>query len=387
MRKIVSICMLFLLTGCWDLQEITEIGLVTALAIDLDSETGEYILTTQFLRPAAQSTVATESEKPYITVTATGGTITELLRNVDKSVDRRSFYAHNKVIIISEELAKQGILSLFETFQRDQQVRSYVWIGVAKNTEAKLILEKAQTGISTIPANFLYNLFEDAGSDTVASNLLKFYKEVIQEGNNPVIGVIELSQLKAESQSTIKLKGGAVFKRDQLVGYLNDRETANYNWFKDQMENRDLGSLIVEAEKHPVSLNIIRNERTVTPKVQRDGSIVYKVKIKQFMELAEQQDTQHYHAHKDIRKYVLEIQKRAEEEMKNRLTKLFEKAQMEFQTDFLGFGDLLRKHEPKKWNEVKDNWEQAFSDVTFEIDVVCEIENTGLIRGTLEPSL
>ncbi|MFC4386285.1 Ger(x)C family spore germination protein [Gracilibacillus marinus] len=387
MRKLLSLCMLFILTGCWDLQELTEIGLVTAFAIDIDPDSGEYVLTSQFIRPSAQSPVTTENGDPYVTVSATGKSITELLRNVDQSIDRRSFYAHNKIIIISEEVAKKGILTLFESFQRDQQVRSYVWIGIAKGTKAKELMESAQSGISMIPANFFYNLFQDAGPDAVASNLLKFYKEAIQQGNNPVIGVLELNQMTGENYSTIKLKGSSIFKKDELVGFLNDEETTSYNWFEDRLENSDLGSLIVEDKGVPISLNIIKNQRTVIPKITNNGEIVFKVTLRQHMELAEQQKTYHFKAHRDIQKLVLKVQKLAESEIEKRLKELFNKAQSEFQTDFLGFGDLLRKYEPQKWNEVKDNWEKVFSDVKFEIEVVCEIENTGLVRGTLEPSL
>lgn len=387
MKKILSICMLFFLTGCWDLQELTEIGLVTAVAIDMDPDTGDYMLTSQFLRPSAQSAVSSESGPPYVTVTATGKSITELLRNVDQSIDRRSFYAHNKIIIVSEDIAKKGIFELFESFERDQQVRSYVWVAIAKGTKAKDLIESAKSGISTIPANYFYNLFQDAGPDAVSSNLLKFYKEAMQEGNNPVIGVLELNQGAGENESTIKLKGSAIFKKDVLVGYMNDKETTNYNWYSDRLESSNLGTFILEDGGNQISLNIIKNRRSIIPTIRKDGSIVYQMKLTQYMELAEQEEPEHFQTHGDIRDYVLKVQKLAEKEMEQRLTALFEKAQSQVETDFLGFGDLLRKYEPQKWKEVKSNWEQAFLDVSFEIDVTCEIENTGLIRGSIEPSI
>lgn len=56
------------LVGCWDVQELTELGIVTAIAIDKDEETGEYILTSQYLRPSAESTFAPSQEEPFLIV-------------------------------------------------------------------------------------------------------------------------------------------------------------------------------------------------------------------------------------------------------------------------------------------------------------------------------
>ncbi len=141
--KIVAVFLsLLLLTGCWDRLELTEVGIITALAIDKNPETGEYILSAQYLRPAALSAVAPSPVEPFIVITSKGTTVSELIRKADQNVGRNGFYAHNKVVIVSEEVAKDGLLNLFETFQRDKRVRSYVWVAVAKGTMARTFLEK-----------------------------------------------------------------------------------------------------------------------------------------------------------------------------------------------------------------------------------------------------
>ncbi|GAE94446.1 spore germination protein GerKC [Gracilibacillus boraciitolerans JCM 21714] len=170
------------LVGCWDVQELTELGIVTAIAIDKDEETGEYILTSQYLRPSAESTFAPSQEEPFLIVSVKGRTISELMRKANHKIDRKSFYAHNKVIVVSEQVAKEGLVSLFETFQRKQEVRSYVWVAVAHETSAFASLEKQQNSISKLPADFLYSLFDNAEYDAVATNLLTFYKDALKMG-------------------------------------------------------------------------------------------------------------------------------------------------------------------------------------------------------------
>ncbi|KAB8137547.1 Ger(x)C family spore germination protein [Gracilibacillus oryzae] len=386
MRNVVLLLTLLFLTGCWDRQELTEMGIVTGIALDMNKETGEYILTSQFLRPASQSTVAPTPNEPFILISATGKTIPELMQKTNRNVDRNGFYPHNKVIIMSEEVAKSGVLHLFENFQREQNIRSYAWLAVAKGTSARSLLEKHKTSISSIPASFLNNLFMDANADAVSSNLLNFYKKALKKGESPVIAVLSIDEGVEMTPQTTKLSGGAVFDGDRLAGFLNERETMAYNWVKTKIRNETLGSYdFLSEDGSIVALALIDKNAKINPNVSKGSLDSFSIEVNLLTELSEHQPMKEFNENADIIHYLDNIEKQAEKKMKADIRHLTETAQKELESDILGFGDRLYKRYPSVWNKVKDNWRAHFKDLEIEVEVNVKIKNSGLIKGTLLP--
>ncbi|WP_073202651.1 Ger(x)C family spore germination protein [Gracilibacillus kekensis] len=386
MRKLMLILFIFItfLSGCWDAQELTEVGIIASMAIDKDENSGEYILTSQYLRPSAESTFVSSQEEPFLIVSIKGRTISELMRKANHKIDRRGFYAHNKIVVVSEEVAKDGLISIFETFQREQEVRSYVWLAVARETSAASILEKKHNSISKLPANFLYSLFDNAEYDAVASSLLTFYKDALEMGNSPVLGVLTIEDER--SQKDLSLSGGAVFKKDKLVGFISNEETMAYNWITNKNKNSQKGALTFPYKKNDyITLDLSELESKIIPKATNKSDIALTIKIKKTVEIAEQQEVNNFPQRKEVVQFIEEVEKKAEAEIESKIIQVISKAQNEFQADIFGFGDTLNKKNPKVWKQVKDNWEVEFSNVSIDLDVQVEILNSGLIQGSLKP--
>ncbi|SFM33512.1 spore germination protein KC [Gracilibacillus orientalis] len=386
MKKLIPFMMVILLTGCWDVQELTEIGIVAAMAIDMDEETGEYQLTAQYLRPSAESTFVASQDDPFLMITVTGRSISEMLRKTNHKIDRKGFYAHNKVVIVSEEVAKEGLLSIFETFQREQVVRSYVWLGVTRDTSAASVLEKQKNSISKVSANFLSSLFDNAEYEAVAFNLLKFYKQALRQGMSPVLGVLSFDQSNQNTEADVQLSGGAAFNKDKLIGFMNNKETMAYNWITNHGGSSAQGGLTFPyKEDKYATLKLIDINSSIKPKVTNEKDISYTIEIKKQVEITEQQELKKTETRKELPKLVAELEKQAEKEIENRVAEVIKKAQEEFQADIFGFGSSLRNKYPKVWKKVKDNWGQEFANVPYEIKVEVEILNAGLLQGSLHP--
>ncbi|MGP4042148.1 Ger(x)C family spore germination protein [Gracilibacillus sp. D59] len=385
MKKLIPFIMVILLTGCWDVQELTEIGIVVAMAIDMDEESGEYQLTAQYLRPSAESTFVSSQDKPFLMVTVKGRTIAELMRKTNHKIDRKGFYAHNKVVVVSEEVAKGGLLPIFETFQREQQVRSYVWLGVTRGTSAASVLEKQDNSISKVSANYLSSLFDNAENEAVSFNLLKFYKQSLKPGKNPVLGVMTFDESKQE-EGSVHLSGAAVFNKDKLIGFLNNDETMAYNWITLHGRSSKQGALTFPyKEDKYVTLELIDIDSNVKPKVTNETDISYTIEIKKQVEIAEQQELKKTETRKELAKLVAELEKKTEKEVEAKVAEVITKVQEEFQSDIFGFGASLRDSYPKVWDKVKDNWGEEFANVQYEIKVEVKILNSGLLQGSLHP--
>ena len=387
MKKYIVIICLLLLTGCWDRKELSDIGIIVGMAIDKDPETGEYIITSQYLRPAAESTQTPTPEQPFLVVSATGKTIAEVMRKANQTIDRESVFAHNKVIIISEELAREGLIPIIDTFQRGKQVRGHVWFSIAKDIEAKKLLQIKQEKISRVPANALSSLFQSSEYSATAVNLLTYYKEILCSGQNAVVGVLMREEIDYEPYERVKLSGAAAFKRDKLVGFLNKIETRGYNWITGGPTTiqgaMTLPSLLEEDKLVTVLLRDLKSE--IKPTVDKSNQITFTINVEQKLSMTGQEATVKLEDRKEIFDYLNELQGEAEKKIEEEIKGVIDKAQKDFQSDIFGFGEMLNKRYPKVWNKVKENWSETFATVPYTVNVRVEIITSGLLQGPFKP--
>ncbi|RKL66957.1 hypothetical protein CR203_14120 [Salipaludibacillus neizhouensis] len=387
MKILLVIISFLLLTGCWDRNELVDVGIVVGMAIDKDPDTGDFILTSQYLRPAAESTQTPTPDPPYLMVSTTGKTIPEVMRKANQTIDRRSFFAHNKVIIISEDVAREGLIEISDSFQRGKEVRGYVWLSIAKDIGAKELLEIKANNIARIPANFLNALFDNTEHNATASNLLTYYKKVLGAGINPVIGVLTREETDIDPFELVKLSGSAVFKEDKLVGFLDESETRGYNWVTEEgpTSNRgaiNLPSLLQEDKFVTILLKEVHSK--IIPKVENGDQISFTIEVDQNASLIGQEATVELESRKQISQYLSQIGAEGEKEIENEIKKAVDKAQ-DFQSDIFGFGEALNIENSKVWNKEKDNWAETFAEVPYTVNVHLNIKSPGLSQAPFKP--
>ena len=385
MKKAVFCCTcLLLLTGCWDRTELKQLGIVLGVAVDKDPDSGEFIVSTQMLRPGAISTQMPNTEKPVEKVVTSGKTIFEAIRKSNLEFDRKGFYAHTKVIVIGEDLAKDGLLPVLDFFQRGKEIRGYVFVCIAKNAQASEILGIESGGIQPIPAIRLRDMIEDTRFELkgVKINLLNFYKESIGSGIEPVVGVLKVEKDKF-SKKHVKMSGGAVFNKDKLVGYLNEHQTIGYRWCKSEVESGAVSIPSPVNENRYESVEVKKADTTIKPKV-KGKEISFTIHVEGEGIITEQEVMTSL---EDSTK-KLEHMKKTEEKMNKQIEKeiklAIEKAQKEFHSDIFGFGRALTKEEPKVWNEVKKDWNDRFAEAPYTVNVHFKINSTGLMRGPFQ---
>ncbi|MEH7417076.1 Ger(x)C family spore germination protein [Neobacillus drentensis] len=382
MKKAVFCCTcLLLLTGCWDRTELKQLGIVMGVAVDKDPDSGEFIVSTQMLRPGAISTQMPSTEKPVEKVVTSGKTIFEAIRNSNLEFDRKGFYAHTKVIVIGETLAREGLLPVLDFFQRGKEIRGYVFLCIAKNAQASEILGIETGGIESIPAFRIRDMIEDTRFQLKGAkiNLIDFYKESIGSGIEPVVGVLKIEKDKF-SKKHVKMSGGAVFNKDKLVGYLNEHQTIGYRWCKNEVESGAVSIPSPVNENRYESVEVKNADTTIKPTV-KGKEISFTINVEGDGIITEQEVTTSLEDNTKI----LEHMKKTEEKMNKQIEKdiklAIEKAQKEFHSDIFGFGRALNKEEPKVWNEVKKDWNDRFAEVPYTVNVQFKINSTGLMWG------
>ena len=79
-------------------------------------------------------------------------------------------------------------------------------------------------------------------------------------------------------------------------------------------------------------------------------------------------------------KVIEEMEKVLEEDVKKEIQSIIKKIQKTYKADVIGIGEHLSKFEPKKWREIKDDWDNIFPDINIDVSVDVKIRRIGLIK-------
>jgi len=365
------------LSGCWDRKEINQIGFAVGLGIDKDGN--NYQITTQMALPALLEGGGGGDEPPVWVVGGKGRTIFEAIRDVNTRSARRPFWGHLNVIVIGEEVAKDGLIPVIDLLSRGQELRRSNYIVVAQG-KARDILE-AQPKLESINAIFISHLIENRTGQSVApavtvNDLLVTLSSSGIESVLPRISALGqesfLPPKKEESgdsqegekkpKGILELRGAGIFKNDKLIDWMDEETTRGYLWVRGQVKG---GIVVVESPSEPgtnISLEIKSNKSKITPRVEK-GKIAIDIYISSTLNLVENAGFVSLESENDIQ----DLRQRTSEAIRKEINKAIEKAQ-ENQADFLGLGEHVRVQYPDMWRELQ--WSEVLQ--TMEISVYTE---------------
>jgi len=381
---ILIIIMQTLLTGCWGKKELSEYAMVVAMGLDKDSETGEFIVTNQVVKTSASKKEVSTSESLVQLNTTTGRTIFEALRNAVLKFDRKQYYAHCKIIVIDEALAKEGIMSTLDMLTRSYEIRDSVWLVIAKQSSAKKILSYKR-GLESVQGLYLNKLLnqQQYNIQGASADLLDFVKKEAGEGINPIIGTMivkkeitsPIEQTKSLEEYSIVSSGLAVFKKDKLLGYLDSKKTSAFNFVVGKVKSGIINVPSPGNEGTLITLEIKHAKSKITPQF-KDGEISFNIDINIKSNIVENQGTADI-SRIDIIESIEEEQKKI---IESEINSTIDHVQNEYASDIFGFGTSFSKKYPDEWKKIKNNWDEIFSVVKYTVKVKCSINQVGVIQ-------
>lgn len=377
--------------GCWNRREIESIGFVLAAGIDEAPEQGKIQVTVQIAKPFAigggEAVRGAADEKPFWTVSSTGYTVFEAVRNLLSQSPRRPFWAHNRFILIGEGLARKGIRDALDLFCRDGESRLRVWMVVVKGAKASDLLQ-AEFELERMPSEGGMGLLQGArqGLSTIGEGMLNdFLQRLEGEGIDPIATRAEIvprpqefdirGELKRETiGGSARLTGAAVFKDDRLVGWLNKPETRGFNWVMGKVRS---GIIVIENPREEgkfIGLEILGARGGFKPEV-RNGKVTVAVKIEADANVG---DVQGFIDLLRMPEAWSSMERRMATVIENEVLAAVAKAQ-ELGSDIFGFGAELNRRYPKKWaDEFRDRWDEEFRKIDVKVEVKAKVRRTGL---------
>ena len=386
MKRIMTLLIVIapLLTGCWSRHEINDVAIVLGVAID-KADNGKLRLALQIAVPKASggaggSGQGSGSTKSTMMVSAEGESIMEAYRIIQEKIPREIFFAHCRVIIVGEELARDGVSSVLDFFSRHRQSHLRYYLLFTKG-EAVDILHSSPQFESALAEEIREK--EKTGTG-VRVRVREFWERLLSDGEEPVAAQVSDLLIEKGSQNEKKESGtskripstigAAVFRGDRLVGWLNDEETRGILWIRSEFES---GVIAVSIPKEKGGGRIAAQIWKVSTKIKpifQNGKLKIKIETYGGIEIYENSSKL------DLGNPTVlsTLQSMFEKEVETRIHLTLDKAQKKLKSDIFGFGQEVNRSYPKMWEtDYKKRWNTIFPDTEVEVDSHITVQGTG----------
>ncbi|BCG61599.1 Ger(x)C family spore germination protein [Paenibacillus sp. URB8-2] len=378
-------------SGCWGRVELNDLSIVTASAID-KMEDGKYLLTLQIavptmLGPASGSgsggSGSGDGNKATVVVSEKGVTMLDACRRLQKKLPRQLFFSHSRIIIIGEQLAREGVAPVLDFFvrYRESRLRSYILFSEGKAAE----ILKFNAKWEKISAEEIRE--EEKRHVAIRIYLKDFFQMLLTDGIEPIAAQVALRQTEIDNEEgssggdmNTVISGSAVFRKDKLVGWLDDAETRGALWLRNELKT---SVVTVEISKDKGGGNIsamaVRKATKIKPilrdrKLRIQGDIYMENTVYENNSSLDMSDP----------KIIQYVEQELELETKRRIQSTIEKAQKTFNSDIFGFGNAVYRAYPKAWNrQFKESWDDVFPELEVDIKPHAKVVRTGLTNKSM----
>lgn len=374
---IFTLFIILLSSGCYNYKEINEMAIVSSIGIDKDDKTNKYIVSAQIMN----SKESEDSEDSQIIVyTKEGNTIHEALRSMTLESPRKLYGNHLSKIVLSEEVAKEGIDNVLDTFNRLTEVRNEFIITVVKDNKASDVL-KVLTSTETIPAEYVklsLKIADETSGLTYTTKLDEFISLYLKKGIDPVVPVLKIDKKTKKGTTTdnitttdpmskIVINNLAVTNKGKLETYLKTDEVIGYNFLRNQIQKMII-PVKCDNENNYASITILNN-KTKSNAVKKDNNYVINFNIKSEAIITE------YNCKSNLKneKVIEKLEKDTEKSIKKYIKKSLDK-QKETKGKFLGLERIIYLDYPKYNNE----------DYSVKYNVNVNLVRKGEIRNSIK---
>lgn len=335
MKKIIILIMIiFLVSGCYDCEELNNINIVTG--IGFDKEDDEYLVTLEITKSMGKEQNA---EKSSTTFEAKDKILEIAINKAINNSDKKAYFKHTNIILISEKIAKDGISNIIDYLLRDGNMSTTYFTIICENASEILKMELENDTVSNLIVSTINSHIKaDAinNIDVITSNILNKRKD------------IALPYVEKKDEDKILLNKKAYFNEDKMIDTINNKI---YNFLF--LNNND-----IVFESNGNILNIVDNN--VKYDIKKDKIIVNITGEGRIVTLNKDNDIKNKDNYYEIEKM---INKEIEKEINDFLDETLKN-----KSDLIGLDDLYYKKYHKEIN-----------NINYEIDSKIKVSRNGVL--------
>lgn len=381
MRRIIRVLSIIIiiifaqsLTGCWNYVEIDRLYMVSGFAVDKGTN-GKYLLTVEIVDIELGGKVTKFTSKVF---TAEGDTLFDAVRNIINISGKRLYWSHAKVVIISQDIAREGMIQILDWIARDTEPRMEIRILISKESTANEIFSiNKEKKIQSLELDQMLSS-QNSVSKAPDIKVYQLINTLSEEKQSEILPAVGLTADGGEK--TVTLSGSAILKKDKLVGFLGEEETKYVLFIKDKIK----GGILPEMEsgensRHSISLEVFKNKTKIVPEYS-NGELAVNIDIKTNVSVDEHGYTGNHINPQNRSMLKVEAQKSLEKNIENVIVKV----QDQYSTDIFGFGTAVKIKMPYIWKSIYHDWDSLFADLKVNVTSTIDIRDTGLISKPIK---
>lgn len=371
LSAVCLISVISLLSGCWNYKETEKMAIVAGFAIDKKDD--NYLINTEIIviKRGKESNIETKL------ITSEGATIFDAVRQNIKTVGKKLYWTHAEIVVVSKEIAEEGIVPVVDWIARDAEPRLTLHILVSKEKTAKEILE--QQAISAGIISFELNeMLQSQKSLSFSADIeeWEFLQRLASDGLSATLPTVQL--LSKNGKTINEISGAAVFKKDKLVGFLDGEETKTLLFIRNKLK----GGVLVNKDSEDnvvTSLEILKSKTKIKPSYD-ESKITMEIKTTTDTALDEIGGSKNYLEESSIE----QLEETYEAALEGSIINLVRKTQEEFNSDIFGFGKSVKMNMPSLWKQIGPEWNDMYKNVEVQVHSTINIKNSAIMQKPIK---
>jgi spore germination protein KC len=180
-------------------------------------ENGKFLITAEIIdvKSGRDNSIGTKD------ISAEGKTIFEAVRKMIKTVGKKLYFCHAKIVVVSRQLAEESIIPVIDWITRDHEPRLTLDLLVSDEKTARELLEKhaVTSEVLSYELNDMLLSQKNLGyAEQVES--WQFMKALAADGISATLPVARFKDEAAAGNETVaEISGTAVFSGDREVAF------------------------------------------------------------------------------------------------------------------------------------------------------------------------
>lgn len=361
----LAILLMLCLSGCNDMREIDQRGMVLGISID-QGEQKKYKISIQLpiLGEGENGGGGPAKSGQFEVLRSEGDTVWEALTNLESKTPNVLFFGHLKVIVISEKIAASSINGSLDLVDRIPDIGNKVFLIISKDEDASKFL-KSESSLIKLPALYV-NRFFLADKKLSRTQPIKVFQYRRDRNTVSAAAVIPLAQT---IDSEIIIADMGVLKEDKLVEKLLGNEVAASQLIKGEKVEEMNYITHLESSGKEVSVSLSRIMLESDVKLTMTSPVSFDIHVTGEGNIVE------LSAGETSKDFIEKLEAQLNQEIKTDIEQTIEKMKKANVEPWLLGHRIWIKDQPffesLEWNE------KGFKEALFNVKVDIEIETTG----------
>lgn len=367
---------LFALSAPYSTHNIDKLAYVIAMGLDV-GQNNKLKLTIQLSKPEGSSGSSSGSSYTNIIDTVECSSIDSGISLFNSYISRRLNLSHCKVIVISAELAAQGVSDYIYTLFNNVEMSPHASIVVSK-TPADEFLNSSKPELEDLASRY-YEVSLASNNYTGYTpnvSLIKFFSDCVDSFVNPVATLGSIGDMPIKSNDNVENMGLAIFRNDKLVGELSAQETIWHMIVSNHLKSCTISipDPLGDTESIDINLKLDCSTKKSVQIINGTPHISCKIKVKAQILSATQQSTSdetNYYKKENLEL----IETTCNEYLKKNISDYLYKTAKTYNSDIDGFGKYAVKYftTTQSWQEY--NWLDNYKNSIFNVKVDTTIKS------------